>query len=161
MPAPFRKPRRMEEPGPTQVSRLVPPPSDGAHFTVAGQRRISTGFPCMQAFPERSHAAGLPVKDDAVTLGSAGAHHETESDDVLDFAYYSGWRRGEVIGLMGETSDGTPVELGFEAPEFSSQSDAESWLGEVWRELVDASAGQVTLLDDDHVVYGPMSLDAE
>jgi hypothetical protein len=60
-----------------------------------------------------------------------------------------------------ETSDGTPVELGFEAPEFSSQSDAESWLGEVWRELVDASAGQVTLLDDDHVVYGPMSLDAE
>jgi hypothetical protein len=60
-----------------------------------------------------------------------------------------------------ETSDGTPVELEFEAPEFSSQSDAESWLGEVWRELVDARAGQVTLLDDDHVVYGPMSLAAE
>jgi hypothetical protein len=60
-----------------------------------------------------------------------------------------------------ETSDGEPVELTFEAPEFSSQSDAESWLGEVWRDLVDAGAGQVTLLDDDHDVYGPMSLDAE
>src|SRR5215217_8580291 len=117
----------MEEPGLTQVSRLVPPPSDGVHFTVAGQRRICTGFPCMQAFPERSHAAGLPVKADGVTLGSAGAHHETERATMS-------WT------WKVETSDGTPVELGFEAPEFSSQSDAESWLGEVWRELVDASA---------------------
>ncbi len=60
-----------------------------------------------------------------------------------------------------ETSDGTPVELDFDVPEFSSQSDAESWLGEVWRDLSEAGAGQATLLDDDHVVYGPMSLSAE
>lgn len=60
-----------------------------------------------------------------------------------------------------ETSDSAPVDLDFEVPEFSSQSDAESWLGEVWRELAESGAGQATLLDDDHVVYGPMSLAAE
>jgi hypothetical protein len=56
-----------------QVSRLVylwVGRGEG-HFTVAGQRRSCTGFPCMQAFPEPSHAAGPPVKDAAVTLGSA------------------------------------------------------------------------------------------
>ena len=60
-----------------------------------------------------------------------------------------------------ETIDGAAVSLDFEVPEFSSQSDAESWLGEVWRELAEAGAGQATLLDDDHVIYGPMSLAAE
>ena len=60
-----------------------------------------------------------------------------------------------------ETSDGAAVSLDFEVPEFSSQSDAESWLGEVWRELAEAGAGQATLLDDDHVIYGPMSLAAD
>ena len=60
-----------------------------------------------------------------------------------------------------ETSDGSPVSLDYEVPEFSSQSDAESWLGEVWRELADAGAGQVFLLDDEREVYGPMSLAAE
>ena len=60
-----------------------------------------------------------------------------------------------------ETSDGSPADLDFEVPEVSSQSDAESWLGEVWRDLAEAGAEQATLLDDDHVVYGPMSLAAE
>jgi hypothetical protein len=57
-----------------------------------------------------------------------------------------------------ETSDGAPVDLDFEVPEFTSQSDAESWLGEVWRELAEAGVSQASLLDDDHLVYGPMSL---
>ena len=51
-----------------------------------------------------------------------------------------------------------PVSLDTEVPTFSSQSDAESWLGEVWRSLVDAGAIQVTLLEDAREVYGPMSL---
>jgi hypothetical protein len=50
------------------------------------------------------------------------------------------------------------VSLDHEIPSFSSQSDAESWLGEVWRELVDAGASQVTLVEDGRRVYGPMSL---
>ena len=60
-----------------------------------------------------------------------------------------------------ETAAGDPADLPFEVPLFSSQSDAESWLGEVWRDLADGGAGQATLLDDDHVVYGPMSLETE
>ena len=46
-------------------------------------------------------------------------------------------------------------------PEFAAQGDAESWLGEVWREMAEAGAEQATLLEDGRVVYGPMSLVAE
>jgi hypothetical protein len=60
-----------------------------------------------------------------------------------------------------ETSDGSIVDIGGEIPEFSAQGDAETWLGEIWRELADSGVEQVTLLDDDHVVYGPMSLSME
>ena len=41
---------------------------------------------------------------------------------------------------------------------FPSQSDAESWLGEQWRDLVEAGVDAVTLKHEDAVVYGPMSL---
>jgi hypothetical protein len=42
--------------------------------------------------------------------------------------------------------------------EFSTQSDAESWIGEHWKELLEDGVDQVTLLEDGAVVYGPMSL---
>ena len=41
---------------------------------------------------------------------------------------------------------------------FGSQGDAESWIGEHWRSLLDAGVDQVTLLDDGEKIYGPMSL---
>ncbi|MGH3510534.1 MAG: hypothetical protein ACRDPI_09945, partial [Nocardioidaceae bacterium] len=41
---------------------------------------------------------------------------------------------------------------------FPSQSDAESWLGEEWRDLVDDGVDQVRLFEGDREVYGPMSL---
>ena len=41
---------------------------------------------------------------------------------------------------------------------FPSQSDAESWIGEVWRDLLDDGVDQVTLFEADREVYGPMSL---
>ncbi len=41
---------------------------------------------------------------------------------------------------------------------FSSQSDAESWLGEAWRRLAEAGVAGVTLLHDGEKVYGPMPL---
>ena len=41
---------------------------------------------------------------------------------------------------------------------FPSQSEAESWLGEEWRGLLDAGVDAVTLREGDTVVYGPMSL---
>ena len=39
-----------------------------------------------------------------------------------------------------------------------TQGDAETWLGEIWRELLDAGVDAVVLLDDGREVYGPMSL---
>jgi hypothetical protein len=44
------------------------------------------------------------------------------------------------------------------AQQFPSQSDAESWLGEEWRELLDAGVETVFLVEDDQQIYGPMSL---
>ena len=43
---------------------------------------------------------------------------------------------------------------------FPSQSDAENWLGEQWRDLADAGVEAVTLQHEGAVVYGPMSLRA-
>lgn len=40
---------------------------------------------------------------------------------------------------------------------FGSQADAESWLGQSWRELSDAGVATVQLLEDDRVEYA-MSL---
>lgn len=57
-----------------------------------------------------------------------------------------------------DRADGSDVPLDFDVPEFSAQGDAESWLGEVWRELADSGADQATLLEDGRLVYGPMSL---
>lgn len=41
---------------------------------------------------------------------------------------------------------------------FPTQADAESWLGESWRQLVDGGVDAVVLWEDDRQVYGPMSL---
>jgi hypothetical protein len=43
---------------------------------------------------------------------------------------------------------------------FASQGDAESWVGEVWHELVEEGVDAVVLLEHDREVYGPMSLRA-
>jgi hypothetical protein len=56
-----------------------------------------------------------------------------------------------------ENEQGAPVSS--PQPEsFPSQSDAESWLGEHWRELLASGVHQVLLLDDGTAVYGPMGL---
>jgi hypothetical protein len=41
---------------------------------------------------------------------------------------------------------------------FGSQGDAESWLGENWRSLLESGVDQVTLLEEGRTEYGPMSL---
>jgi hypothetical protein len=60
-----------------------------------------------------------------------------------------------------ETAEGAPADPGDVTGDFSAQGDAESWLGEIWRELVDKGVGQVYLLEDGREVYGPMSLAAQ
>jgi hypothetical protein len=60
-----------------------------------------------------------------------------------------------------ENEAGKAVDAGdLAGAEFSAQGDAETWLGEIWRELVEAGVDQVFLLEDARVVYGPMSLHA-
>jgi len=60
-----------------------------------------------------------------------------------------------------EDAQGAPVSVpDLDGQEFSAQGDAESWLGEVWRDLADAGVSAVTLLEGDREVYGPMSLHA-
>ncbi len=56
-----------------------------------------------------------------------------------------------------EGEDGTQLSQPV-SPPHQNQSDAESWLGEQWRELADAGVAQATLLEDSRVVYGPMPL---
>jgi hypothetical protein len=59
-----------------------------------------------------------------------------------------------------EKEDGTVIsarELSKETS-FSSQGDAESWIGEHWPSLLKAGVDQVTLTEDGRVEYGPMSL---
>jgi hypothetical protein len=41
---------------------------------------------------------------------------------------------------------------------FPTQADAESWIGEAWRDLLEQGVDQVRLLEGDREVYGPMSL---
>lgn len=58
-----------------------------------------------------------------------------------------------------ENAAGEPVDAGeLGSLEFPSQSDAESWVGEYWRDLLETGVEQVVLLEADREVYGPMSL---
>lgn len=57
-----------------------------------------------------------------------------------------------------EKADGTETEPSVPPEDFPTQGDAESWVGEVWRELLAGGTDQVTLLEDGAKVYGPMSL---
>ncbi len=64
------------------------------------------------------------------------------------------WRFETATGAVVD-----PAEVG--GTEFSAQGDAESWLGEIWRELAEKGVAHVFLLEDGREVYGPMSLEAQ
>ncbi len=49
-------------------------------------------------------------------------------------------------GANGESANG-PTES------FSSQADAESWIGQTWRELAASGVASVALVEDDRVEY--------
>ena len=53
-----------------------------------------------------------------------------------------------------------PASLGVEVPDWESQGDAESWLGENWRDLLERGIATVTLFEGESKVYGPMGLAA-
>lgn len=55
-----------------------------------------------------------------------------------------------------QTASGEPAGAG--SQDFPTQTDAETWIGETWRELLDTGVDEVLLHEDDRLVYGPMSL---
>ena len=65
------------------------------------------------------------------------------------------WRLEDASGATVD-----PSSIGVEIPPSDNQGDAESWLGENWRELLDRGVATVTLFDGENEVYGPMALAA-
>jgi hypothetical protein len=63
------------------------------------------------------------------------------------------WR---LEGPDGATID--PAVLGVEVPPSDNQGDAESWLGENWRDLLGRGVAAVSLFDGERKAYGPMGL---
>ncbi len=60
---------------------------------------------------------------------------------------------------MMEDASGQPVEAeGAPGRGFPTQADAEAWVGESWRDLLESGVEQVRLVEDGTEVYGPMSL---
>jgi len=62
------------------------------------------------------------------------------------------WRFEKVDGRV----TGPPADLPEET--FTTQGDAETWVGDNWRVLAAGGIAQVTLFEDERVVYGPMAL---
>lgn len=60
------------------------------------------------------------------------------------------WTLNPPVEVPGDLADQT----------FPSQAEAETWMGEVWRDLAEAGVSDVTLRHADHTVYGPMPLSA-
>ncbi|WP_327356657.1 hypothetical protein [Streptomyces sp. NBC_01304] len=58
-----------------------------------------------------------------------------------------------------ENSDGTEVQPAVQPEDWTTQGDAESWIGEQWKELLEGGAEQVRLFEDDNEIY-KMSLRA-
>lgn len=63
------------------------------------------------------------------------------------------WRYEKLDGTVIDS----PGEIGAHDPH-PTQADAEAWIGTAWRDLLENGVDAVTLLEDDHEVYGPMSL---
>jgi hypothetical protein len=55
-----------------------------------------------------------------------------------------------------ERSTGSDAEE--RSQDFPTQSDAETWIGESWRELLESGVQSVVLLEEERIVYGPMGL---
>jgi hypothetical protein len=64
------------------------------------------------------------------------------------------WRYENTAGETVSPEDAPPGES------FPTQADAETWIGEIWRELLESGVEAVTLLEDGREVYGPMALQA-
>ncbi|OEJ31703.1 hypothetical protein [Streptomyces subrutilus] len=57
-----------------------------------------------------------------------------------------------------ETAEGTEASPAVAPEEFTTQGDAESWIGEVWKELLEGGVEQVKLSDEGGTELYTMSL---
>jgi len=76
---------------------------------------------------------------------------ETKADVGASSIVSWRWRMEDASGAEVAAPDA-------DLQDFPCQSDAESWVGEVWRDLLEAGVDGVTLFEGDRKVYGPMSL---
>ncbi|MEY9835912.1 hypothetical protein [Streptomyces sp. 846.5] len=60
------------------------------------------------------------------------------------------WRFEKADGSVTASANGTE--------EFPTQGDAESWIGESYKDLLGEGIDQAVLLEDGEKIYGPMSL---
>lgn len=63
------------------------------------------------------------------------------------------WRLEDASGVAVD-----PADVDVEMPATDNQGDAESWLGEHWRDLLARGVATATLYDGTTKVYGPMGL---
>jgi hypothetical protein len=63
-----------------------------------------------------------------------------------------------LLDREGSVVPEVPVEDLGRADEFTSQSEAETWIGLNWKALLDAGIDAVELTEDGRKVYGPMGL---
>ncbi len=56
-----------------------------------------------------------------------------------------------------ESANGEPIG---QSEMFDSRGDAETWIGEMFSDLLDEGVAQVRLFDGVKEIYGPMSLSA-
>jgi hypothetical protein len=66
--------------------------------------------------------------------------------------------RWQCQDAAGAPADDAAAAAGLGPYDHPAQGEAETWLGEHWRELLAAGVEQVVLLEGDREVYGPMSL---
>lgn len=56
-----------------------------------------------------------------------------------------------------QSNDGKDLSA-VDVPEFEDQGDAETWVGDVWQDLLEQGVDSVTLVEDGEVIYSGMSL---
>ena len=69
------------------------------------------------------------------------------------------WRYMRVVSDGAGDGGGGGVEPRPRVESFPTQSDAETWMGEQWRDLRAEGVVSATLLEGERVVYGPMQLE--
>jgi hypothetical protein len=104
---------------------------------------------------KRRHSATPPHRYAAETLLAAAAAGK-DGPVAAKGEVRVGWTWGY------QKSDGSELAASARLSQevFPTQADAETWLGENWRDLVERGVDQVVLRDGAHEVYGPMSLHA-